>query len=232
MNFDEIISSTGDYLGRVPQVESSSPAEASPSDAGGTNGSVLGAPACSPASDSPSGSAAVEGVVVGASERAVEPEPSSTPADDPAATRPVQDPAAPVDEPAVRWHYYANKGAVQFVVADCFVGGRLDRMKLARGDGNAWRLTIETEVDSTCHTPVGNPTVADCVLHGSATDARRMALALLRSHAAAVAKKHRHNAHRRARATAARERDKLSRGGGAIIRQSSYLRIRRLRTAA
>jgi hypothetical protein len=144
----------------------------------------------------------------------------------------VQDPAAPVDEPAVRWHYYANKGAVQFVVADCFVGGRLDRMKLARIDGSAWRCRIETEGDSTCRTPVGSPCVAECLLYGSADTVRRMALALLRSHAAAVAKKHRHNAHRRARATAARERDKMSRGGGAIIRQSSYLRIRRLRTAA
>lgn len=152
--------------------------------------------------------------------------PAVKPSSEPAAQQPAQDPAAPIDEPIVHWHYYVNKDAVQFLLADGFVGGRLDRMKLSRLDGSAWRLTIETEVDSTCRTPAGHPFVADAVLHGSATDARRMALAMLRSHLAAVAKKHRHNAHRRARATAARK------GGGYSSRPRKYWRIRRLTAAA
>lgn len=211
MNENEIHSTAGVLLDRVTEEASSAPAVETSSDAGDASGTTPEALPRTPASDLPSGSAAKDGSVLGAAACAAEPEPSSTLADDPAAQQPAQDPATPADEPAIRYHYYANGGAVQFLLADGFVGGRLDRMKLSRLDGSAWRLTIETEVDSTCRTPAGHPFVADAVLHGNATDARRMALAMLRSHLAAVAKKHRHNAHRRARATAARK------GGGVFL---------------
>ena len=205
MNENGILSTASVLPDRVTEEASSAPAVEPSSDAGDASGTTPEALPRTPASDLHSGSAAYAAAPSTDPSFAAEPEPSSTLADDPAAQQPAQDPATPADEPAIRSHYYANGGAVQFLLADGFVGGRLDRMKLSRIDGSAWRMTIETEVDSTCRTPAGHPFVADAVLHGSATDARRMALAMLRSHLDAVSHQKRHHARQRELKNAARK---------------------------
>lgn len=127
----------------------------------------------------------------------------------------------------IRFWYHSAKGGMQFLFATCYVEGRLVEAKLRRESGSDWKLLLRTEVDSTCRTAPGNPVVAECEVHGSAHDARRLAFSLLRSHVANVLKKHRHNSHRRARQTAA----KNAGGGGYTRRLRRYLQTRRLTAA-